>query len=77
MLVSLRSWWCQPDTAPGSVTTRPAHSVGTSNARSLAMPGVGSAGTVSDALTTRTGSLMPTSLPADVSTMHNMYTYCV
>jgi hypothetical protein len=41
------------------------------------MPGVGSAGTVSDALTTRTGSLMPTSLPADVSTMHNMYTYCV
>src|ERR1700712_2631730 len=50
------SWWCHPETAPGSVTTWPAHRTSPSNALARAMPGVGSAGWRSSGLITETGS---------------------
>src|SRR6478609_2279636 len=54
-LDSLRSWWCQPEIAPGAVSTWPAHRSGSSKARSRFIPGVGSAATRSAGPSTRTG----------------------
>ena len=55
-LVSWSPWWCQPDVAPGSVCTSPAHSPGTPIACCRCIPGVGSASVSRSGPITSTGA---------------------
>src|SRR5262249_17965397 len=73
-LVSLRSWWCQPLTAPGWVVTRPDQRIGSSKARSRNMPGVGSASSSSSKRRTRIGtaSLMPPDCHRSIDTVEQL-----